>query len=60
MIANVGRERFRILKVLEERPVLVCEVEYMDDDDDRSEEAVAMGRWGLEFFRLLVFSGARV
>ena len=46
MIANVGRERFRILKVLEERPVLVCEVEYMDDDDDRSEEAGAMGRWG--------------
>ncbi len=28
-----GRERFRIKKVVEERPVLVCEVEYLPTEE---------------------------
>lgn len=31
-----GRERFRIVKVVEERPVLVCEVEYLPSEPEES------------------------
>ena len=37
-IENLGMERFRILEVKQERPVLICDVEFMEsgeeDDDD--------------------------
>ena len=34
-----GRERFRILSVKQEKPVLVCEIELLDEDDDSSTQA---------------------
>ena len=33
LIENVGRERFRIKDVVEEKPILVCEVEYLEDEE---------------------------
>ena len=33
-----GRERFRIVRVLEEKPVLVCEVEYLPTVEEPTEE----------------------
>lgn len=33
LVQNVGKERFKILDVVEQRPVLVCEVEYLDDEE---------------------------
>ena len=37
LIENIGRERFKIKDVVEEKPILVCEVEYLDDEDSESE-----------------------
>jgi Lon protease-like protein len=39
----VGRQRFRILDVVEEKPVLVCEVEYLADDADPSADTPEVG-----------------
>ena len=33
-----GVERFKIVGIVEERPVLVCEVEYLQEEDDEGEE----------------------
>jgi len=41
LVQNVGRERFKILNVVEERPLLVCDVEYLDDADGPVETAEA-------------------
>ncbi len=38
LIENTGKERFQITRVVEERPVLICEVEVLDEDDDTSDE----------------------
>lgn len=41
LVSSIGRERFRIRDVIEERPVLVCDVEPLSEDEDSSEKAVA-------------------
>jgi Lon protease-like protein len=33
-----GVERFKIVGIVEERPVLVCEVEYLQEEDNEGEE----------------------
>lgn len=38
LIENTGKERFQILRVVEERPVLICEVEMLQEDEDTSDE----------------------
>lgn len=38
LTVSKGRERFRLVKILQERPVLVCDVEYLEDEAD--EEAL--------------------
>lgn len=35
-----GRERFKIVRVVEERPVLVCEVEFLPTEDEKSSPEV--------------------
>lgn len=50
-ITNKGMERFKILKVLTERPVLTCEVEVLDEDNDTSEEAVKLAAEVGDLFR---------
>ena len=37
--AAAGVQRFRVLRVIEQAPVLMCEVELLEDEDDTSEEA---------------------
>ena len=37
LIENVGRERFKIKDVVEEKPILVCEVEYLEDEEPGTE-----------------------
>jgi Lon protease-like protein len=54
MINTIGRERFRIEDVVEERPVLVCDVEILPDDDDKSDEAVLLAEQVAELFRNVV------
>ena len=34
IVNNVGRQRFKILEVVEEKPVLICRVEYLPDEQD--------------------------
>lgn len=43
LIENVGKERFKILNVVEEKPVLVCRVEYLEEDDDTADSIVSLG-----------------
>lgn len=38
LTVSKGRERFRLVKIVQERPVLLCEVEYLEDEVD--EEAL--------------------
>lgn len=38
LTVSKGRERFRLVKIVQERPVLLCEVEYLEDTAD--EEAL--------------------
>lgn len=41
LIENIGRERFKIVDVVEEKPVLVCKVEYLEDEDDNDKESTS-------------------
>jgi hypothetical protein len=41
-VTNKGVERFEIVKVIQEKPVLLCEVEVLDEDDDDSDEVSCM------------------
>lgn len=34
----VGIERFKVVRICEERPVLICEVEVLEEDDDSHPE----------------------
>lgn len=54
LVENVGQERFRILEVVEQKPVLVCDVEYFEEDRDASADTEALGREVGELFRSLV------
>lgn len=51
LVVNKGLERFKVTKVVKERPVLICEVEVLPDDDDGSEEAKALATEVAEMFR---------
>lgn len=43
-VTNKGVERFKIVDVVKEKPVLLCEVEVLDEDDDETEDvSVAAG-----------------
>lgn len=50
-ITNKGVERFRILEVVKERPVLTCQVEILDEDENMTEEAVTLANEVAELFR---------
>lgn len=34
LTVSKGRERFKLVKIIQERPVLLCEVEYLEDNED--------------------------
>lgn len=38
-MVTAGKERFKIVSVKQEKPVLVCEVELLEEEDDSSPEA---------------------
>lgn len=42
LVQTTGRERFQILQVVEERPVMVCDVSPLEEDEDTSPEAAAL------------------
>lgn len=44
LIATKGAERYRIKEVVEERPVLVCEVEFLPEDEDTGPIATELAR----------------
>lgn len=37
-VTNKGVERFKIVDVVKEKPVLLCEVEVLEEDEDESED----------------------
>lgn len=40
-VTNKGVERFKIVNVVQEKPVLLCEVEVLEEDEDESEDVSA-------------------
>jgi hypothetical protein len=42
-VTNKGVERFKIVNVVQEKPVLLCEVEVLEEDEDESEDV--SGTW---------------
>ena len=54
LINTVGRERFRIENIVEERPVLVCDVEVLQEDNVATEEARELAEEVAELFRNVV------
>ena len=54
LINTIGRERFKIENVVEERPVLVCEVEVLPPDDSDSQEAKTLAEEVADLFRNVV------
>lgn len=36
-----GVERFKVVRICEEKPVLICEVEVLEEDDDSDPEVIA-------------------
>jgi ATP-dependent Lon protease len=42
LVQSVGRERFQIREVVQEKPLLICDVAQLPEDDDTSEEAAAL------------------
>lgn len=40
-----GRERFRVLSITKERPIMIAEVEELAEDTDNSEEVGPGGVW---------------
>ena len=51
LIENVGKERFKILQVVEEKPVLVCKIEYITEDDDSEDTIVKLGQEVASLFK---------
>ncbi|GAB4817835.1 hypothetical protein N2152v2_004881 [Parachlorella kessleri] len=62
MVQNIGRERFRIKKVVEERPVLVCEVEYLPTEEKEAftEEVHKLAGEVAQLFRSVVGLAVRI
>ncbi|KAI8110970.1 hypothetical protein M9434_004544 [Picochlorum sp. BPE23] len=54
LIENVGKQRFKIVDVVEEKPVLVCRVEYLDDEEDIGDDVTALGREVADLFKDVV------
>lgn len=55
LVQNIGCERFRIRKVVEEKPVLVCEVEYLPlEQKPYDEEVVNLAKEVGQLFRNVV------
>lgn len=50
-VTQKGIERFEIKKVVREKPVLVCEVEVLPEDNDCSEEVTALAKEVADLFR---------
>jgi Lon protease-like protein len=55
-----GAERFRITEVVEERPVLVCDVEFLEDAAGAAEEEAALAEEVATLFRQVVRLSTRV
>eukprot|EP00878_Enallax_costatus_P005223 GHUV01005489.1.p1 GENE.GHUV01005489.1~~GHUV01005489.1.p1 ORF type:complete len:347 (+),score=73.03 GHUV01005489.1:210-1250(+) len=50
-VTNKGVERFEVKSVVTEKPVLVCEVEVLPEDQDESEEATKLSSEVADLFR---------
>jgi Lon protease-like protein len=45
-VTNKGVERFKIVDVIKEKPVLLCEVEVLEEkEDDTADVSAAAGVW---------------
>lgn len=60
IVDNIGKERFKIIDVVEERPVLVCEIEYLQEDDVHDNKAVALSKEVAQLFKDVVKLSAKL
>jgi len=55
MIASKGQDRFKIVRVLREQPILICEIEpYLDVEDTSESELVDLSQEICELYRNIV------
>ena len=41
-IETIGKDRFKIVSIRQEKPVLVCDVELLDEEDDTTASAILL------------------
>lgn len=51
VIDSIGKERYKILEVVEQKPILVAKVEILDEDDDTSEAASTLAKDVAQLYR---------
>ena len=52
LVENTGQRRFRVVDVVQERPVLVCDVEYLDGEEEEGEgELKELGAEVMQLFQ---------
>ena len=49
-----GVEKFKVERVIEERPVLICQVKMLEDSDDRSQPVSELARHDVQLFKDLI------
>ncbi|KAG2423218.1 hypothetical protein HXX76_015475 [Chlamydomonas incerta] len=53
-ITTKGRERFRVRSIVRERPIMIAEVEELDEDDDDSEEVTSLAKEVADLLRATI------
>lgn len=53
-------EKFKIVKLIEERPVLICQVMMLEDSDDRSQPVQELAQHDIQLFKDLVMLNVKM
>ena len=53
-------EKFRVVKVIEERPVLICQVMMLEDSDDRSQLVQDLAHHDIQLFKDLIMLNVKM
>lgn len=59
-LSYAGIEKFQIMKVLEERPVLVCQVKMLEDSNDQSQPVQELAQHDIQLFKDLIALNVKI
>uniref|UniRef100_A0A1D1ZSW8 Lon N-terminal domain-containing protein n=2 Tax=Auxenochlorella protothecoides TaxID=3075 RepID=A0A1D1ZSW8_AUXPR len=60
LISTKGRQRFKILKVVQQQPVIVCEVEYFAEEEVNSDAAASAAKDVVDLFKSMSELGGKL